>query len=422
MCTGLQVVEHCQDVGEDARAGRVYLPADDLARLGVGRRRAARRPAPRRRCAPSCCDPRPRGPATLLDARAGAGAPPCPAAPAGSSPASSPAGLAALDAIERVDGDVLGRRAGRAPAATLARTRRRRCGSPPGRERRRMIAVADAYAECARITAQRGEELRLRHQAARPPAARRDVGGLRAGPAHRRHRRRRPARRTRKLDALGRVRRQHRRSSSGADDDPVLVALADAADRYRHPARRVRSAHRRLRARRPRRRLRDRSTTSSATAASSPARSGGCRSPCSAPTTRSRPSRAPRPSAWPCSSPTSCATSSRIATMGRVYLPARGRGRASAARPTCRARRRRWRRSSPLEIAARRGALRHAASSCCRCSTGAAGRASRRWPGSTAGCWPGSTPTRRGAAGAGVAAGARRSCGSRPAASSVGRA
>jgi len=35
ICTGLQVVEHLQDVGEDARAGRVYLPADDLARFGV---------------------------------------------------------------------------------------------------------------------------------------------------------------------------------------------------------------------------------------------------------------------------------------------------------------------------------------------------------------------------------------------------
>jgi squalene synthase HpnC len=35
MCTGLQLVEHWQDVAEDARAGRVYLPAEDLARFGV---------------------------------------------------------------------------------------------------------------------------------------------------------------------------------------------------------------------------------------------------------------------------------------------------------------------------------------------------------------------------------------------------
>ncbi len=35
VCTGLQLVEHWQDVREDARAGRVYLPADDLDRFGV---------------------------------------------------------------------------------------------------------------------------------------------------------------------------------------------------------------------------------------------------------------------------------------------------------------------------------------------------------------------------------------------------
>jgi squalene synthase HpnC len=35
VCAGLQVLEHCQDVGEDARAGRVYLPANDLHEAGV---------------------------------------------------------------------------------------------------------------------------------------------------------------------------------------------------------------------------------------------------------------------------------------------------------------------------------------------------------------------------------------------------
>ena len=30
VCSALQVLEHCQDVGEDARRGRVYLPAADL--------------------------------------------------------------------------------------------------------------------------------------------------------------------------------------------------------------------------------------------------------------------------------------------------------------------------------------------------------------------------------------------------------
>lgn len=35
VCAALQVLEHCQDVGEDARAGRVYLPATDLRAAGV---------------------------------------------------------------------------------------------------------------------------------------------------------------------------------------------------------------------------------------------------------------------------------------------------------------------------------------------------------------------------------------------------
>jgi squalene synthase HpnC len=35
VCTALQIIEHCQDVAEDAAAGRVYLPAEDLGRFGV---------------------------------------------------------------------------------------------------------------------------------------------------------------------------------------------------------------------------------------------------------------------------------------------------------------------------------------------------------------------------------------------------
>lgn len=34
VCTALQIVEHCQDVGEDFARGRVYLPSEDLARYG----------------------------------------------------------------------------------------------------------------------------------------------------------------------------------------------------------------------------------------------------------------------------------------------------------------------------------------------------------------------------------------------------
>ena len=34
ICTALQLTEHCQDVAEDHRAGRVYLPLEDLDRFG----------------------------------------------------------------------------------------------------------------------------------------------------------------------------------------------------------------------------------------------------------------------------------------------------------------------------------------------------------------------------------------------------
>ena len=37
VCTGLQLVEHCQDVAEDLAAGRVYLPTEDLERFGCAR-------------------------------------------------------------------------------------------------------------------------------------------------------------------------------------------------------------------------------------------------------------------------------------------------------------------------------------------------------------------------------------------------
>ena len=43
VCTALQLAEHWQDVAEDYAAGRVYLPAEDLARFGVARATSAPR-------------------------------------------------------------------------------------------------------------------------------------------------------------------------------------------------------------------------------------------------------------------------------------------------------------------------------------------------------------------------------------------
>jgi squalene synthase HpnC len=42
VCTALQLAEHCQDVAEDYAAGRVYLPAEDLARFGASESDIAR--------------------------------------------------------------------------------------------------------------------------------------------------------------------------------------------------------------------------------------------------------------------------------------------------------------------------------------------------------------------------------------------
>jgi phytoene/squalene synthetase len=51
VCAGLQLIEHWQDIGEDYRAGRIYLPRDDLDGFGVAERdldRPASTPALRR--------------------------------------------------------------------------------------------------------------------------------------------------------------------------------------------------------------------------------------------------------------------------------------------------------------------------------------------------------------------------------------
>ena len=50
ICTALQLIEHCQDVAEDLARGRVYLPAEDLARFGCTIADLPR-PMPAGRCA-----------------------------------------------------------------------------------------------------------------------------------------------------------------------------------------------------------------------------------------------------------------------------------------------------------------------------------------------------------------------------------
>lgn len=48
VCTALQIVEHCQDAGEDYRAGRIYLPGEDLRRFGCAEDDLAGRVTPTR--------------------------------------------------------------------------------------------------------------------------------------------------------------------------------------------------------------------------------------------------------------------------------------------------------------------------------------------------------------------------------------
>ena len=51
VCTALQLAEHWQDVAEDYRAGRIYLPGEDLDRYQVAEADLAAPPASARGCA-----------------------------------------------------------------------------------------------------------------------------------------------------------------------------------------------------------------------------------------------------------------------------------------------------------------------------------------------------------------------------------
>ncbi|MEX0427348.1 squalene synthase HpnC [Nocardioides sp. DS6] len=115
VCTALQIVEHLQDVGEDRRAGRVYLPQESLASYDVDEHALDARPAPgvtppalralvlaEADCAAEMLH---EGSALVGQLRGWART-----AVAGF----VAGGLAVVDALHRIDGDVLGRHA--APA------------------------------------------------------------------------------------------------------------------------------------------------------------------------------------------------------------------------------------------------------------------------------------------------------------------
>ena len=139
-------------------------------------------------------------------------------------------GMAALDSIERSGSTCSGATA--VPASSDLRGEPspaswRRARGEAGREHRARLRLLRGR------HAPRSEELRVRHPAAPQARAPGDVGGLRAGTTHRRHRRR-AGRPGGEAHRSPRRSQEHRRDRS-ADDDPVLVAVADAARRYRLP-------------------------------------------------------------------------------------------------------------------------------------------------------------------------------------------
>jgi phytoene synthase len=221
VCTALQLVEHWQDVGEDFRRGRIYVPAEDLVRFGVESTDLGARATspPLRRLlafeverarrlldegAPLVAHLRGRGRIAIAGYVGG--------------------GRAALDAIAAANYDVL-------PVAPRA-TGRRRMQKTVEALRGRFVNAAAANAECRRIARDSGSSF---------------YAGMRLLPADRR-------------DAIFAIYALARRIDDIADgnlapdeklaelarmrtaldhlddaSDPVLAAVADAAGRYPIP-------------------------------------------------------------------------------------------------------------------------------------------------------------------------------------------
>jgi phytoene synthase len=230
ICTGLQLVEHWQDVAEDAAAGRIYLPLEDLSRFGLSERDVLDPP------------PGPPPPAfrrlmafevgrarsliesglPLVEALGGRAR----LAIAGY----AGGGLAQLTAIEDSSYDVLNgspKATKAAVAAATLRLLRRAAGAGPAG------AAAAAYERCEEITRAEARNfffgIRLL-----PPAKRRAMAAIYA-----------LARRIddigdgeapveEKLAGLAAVRRAVE-DLDHPGDDPVLVALADAVRRFPIP-------------------------------------------------------------------------------------------------------------------------------------------------------------------------------------------
>ena len=396
VCNALQVLEHCQDVGEDARAGRVYLPGEDLREQGVGGaalRSAVASPALRRVIGRQV-----RRAWTMLETGDAL------VARLWGWPRIAVAGYVAggratADALRRCR--LRGSRgsgptdeaANRAPRRCRCWSRGDRRGNVAGRHRR---CIPHVRADHRRA----GAQLRVGYPAAARHQAARVVSRVRDGSAHRRHRRRSAVRRATSWPSWRR--RGAPRPTRTDPDDPVQVALADAATVLPIPldafdelvdgcemdvtasqlprsdgTRRLLPLRRRLDRPALARRVRPAVARRRHAEAKRLADTLGRRA---------------------CSSPTSCATSAKTSPPAGSTCP---RGISSCSASSCgrRTTARSTRRTAALaelirfEAARAAGLLRPRACSCCRCWTGAARPAAQRWPASTESCSAASPPT-----------------------------
>jgi 15-cis-phytoene synthase len=250
VCSGLQVVEHLQDVGEDAAAGRIYLPTNDLERCGVSEAdllAPAASPALRSVVAFELARARDLLAAGIPLTRSLHGW--CRLAVAGY----VGGGLAAADAIEAANYDVLARSVQPRRVRTLRYAVAVALPARPNRfvlrgrgsHRRRAATLTPpppdldrAYAACAEVTRREAKNFAY-GIALLPPPKRRAMAVVyalarraddivdEAGPT---------AARARALDALqDRVTRTFADRTAADPDDPVLVALAHVVRRYPLP-------------------------------------------------------------------------------------------------------------------------------------------------------------------------------------------
>jgi 15-cis-phytoene synthase len=224
VCTALQLAEHWQDAAEDRRAGRVYLPAEDLERFDVENSDLDAPAASRRLKQLMACEVA-RARALLdegaplvarLDGRARLAV----AGYVGG-------GRAALDAIQAAGFDVL--------AVTPKATRPHRAASTLSTYLRPEVTVPSielAYAHCRRVARESGSSF---------------YAGMRLLPARRRDALFAIYALARRIDDIADGARSHDGKLAelqavrdslelhGETDDPVLVAVADAARRFPIP-------------------------------------------------------------------------------------------------------------------------------------------------------------------------------------------